>query len=126
VDFAMIFVVAIIAVILGRVTVAFSLLGDLVVIAAGIWFAVQVGQTGQSPGMRVVGLRCIGSQTGQPIGGGLGVVRAIAHFIDSIICYVGWLFPLWDSQRQTLADKVMNTVVVVVPKQNFSLAPPKA
>jgi len=84
-----------------------------------------VGQTGQSPGMRVMGLKCIGTRTGQPIGGGLGFVRAIAHFVDSIICYVGWLFPLWDAQRQTLADKIMNTIVVVVPKQGLSLTPPK-
>jgi hypothetical protein len=44
--------------------------------------------------------------------------------VDSIICYVGYLFPLWDQQRQTLADKIMSTVVVVVPKQAFSLTPP--
>ena len=31
---------------------------------------------------------------------------------DSIICYIGWLFPLWDSKRQTLADKIMKTVVI--------------
>jgi uncharacterized RDD family membrane protein YckC len=98
----------------------------LVAIVIGIWFSVQVGQTGQSPGMRVIGLKCISTQTGQPIGGGLGFVRSLAHIVDSLICYVGWLFPLWDSQRQTLADKIMKTVVVVVPTQRFSLTPPKS
>jgi uncharacterized RDD family membrane protein YckC len=126
VDFLLFVPLIIVGIILGEVSVALRLLVDLVALALGIWLAVQVGETGQSPGMRLIGLRCIGLQTGQPIGGGLGFVRSIAHFVDSIICYIGWLFPLWDSQRQTLADKIMKTVVVVVPKQGFSLTPPKA
>ncbi|WUN50496.1 RDD family protein [Streptomyces sp. NBC_00306] len=35
---------------------------------------------------------------------------------DSIACYLGWLWPLWDAKKQTFADKVCNTVVVKVPK----------
>ncbi|WP_197695985.1 RDD family protein, partial [Mycobacterium sp. E1715] len=48
--------------------------------------------------------------TGQPIGFGMSVVRSLAHFVDAIICFIGFLFPLWDSKRQTLADKIMTTV----------------
>jgi uncharacterized RDD family membrane protein YckC len=101
----------------------FTILGDLAVIGGSIYLAVLVGQYGQSPGMRVIGLKCVSQTTGQPIGPGLGIVRALAHIVDSIICDVGYLFPLWDQQRQTLADKIMSTVVVVVPKQPFSLTP---
>ena len=86
--------------------------------------AVQVGQSGQSPGMRTIGLKCIGQTTGQPIGAGLGIVRALAHLVDSIICYVGWLFPLWDKSRQTLGDKIMSTVVIRVPPRSSALMPP--
>jgi uncharacterized RDD family membrane protein YckC len=42
--------------------------------------------------------------------------------VDGIICYIGWLFPLWDAKKQTLADKIMGTVVVTAPKQGFSIA----
>jgi uncharacterized RDD family membrane protein YckC len=125
IDAVPIIIVVVISVVLGSASVALELLVRLVAIAIGVYFAVQVGQTGQSPGMRVVGLKCIGTQTGQPIGGALGFVRSLAHIIDSLICYVGWLFPLWDAQRQTLADKIMKTVVVVVPTQGFSFTPPK-
>jgi uncharacterized RDD family membrane protein YckC len=125
IDFALLIILGIIGAVLGRSSVALQLVIDLIIFAASVYLAVQVGQTGQSPGMRVAGIKCIGAQTGQPIGGALGFVRSIAHFLDSIICYIGWLFPLWDRQHQTLADKIMNTVVVVVPKQGFSLSPPK-
>jgi uncharacterized RDD family membrane protein YckC len=120
----MIFVIFVVAAFIREASLALGYLVELVGIAFGIYLSVQVGQTGQSPGMRVVGLKCIGMQSGQPIGGGLGFVRSLAHILDSLICYIGWLFPLWDSQRQTLGDKIMNTVVVVVPKQGFSLTAP--
>jgi uncharacterized RDD family membrane protein YckC len=94
---------------------------SLINLAAFIFFAVQVGQTGQTPGMRMLGLKCVKKDTGQPIGAGMAIVRALAHIIDTAICFIGWLFPLWDAQRQTIADKVVGTVVIVVPKQGFSI-----
>lgn len=95
----------------------------LVVAAYGIWLAIQFGQVGSTPGMRVIGLRGISEKTGQPIGGGMGFLRSIAHIVDSLICYIGWLFPLWDSKKQTIADKLVGTVVVTAPKQKWSLTP---
>jgi len=124
IDVALALVILIPAFIIGLALHFIYDLGVLLDIALWVWLSVQVGQTGQSPGMRVVGIKCIGEATGTPIGPGLGVVRAIAHFVDGIICDIGWLFPLWDSKRQTLADKIMSTVVVVVPKMPFSLTPP--
>jgi uncharacterized RDD family membrane protein YckC len=96
---------------------------SLVDLALQIFLAIQLGQTGSTPGMRVTGVRCVSANTGQPIGAGMGVVRWICHLVDSLICLIGWLFPLWDRQRQTLADKIVGTVVVTVPKQGLSLTP---
>jgi len=39
-------------------------------------------------------------------------VRDLAHILDAIPCYVGFLFPIWDARRQTFAAKVMSTVVL--------------
>ncbi len=38
--------------------------------------------------------------------------RDICHILDSLACYIGWLFPLWDAKRQTFADKIISTVVI--------------
>ena len=70
------------------------------------------GTTGQSIGKRAVGIRLISAKTGQPIGPLMAFVRDIAHLVDAVICLIGYLFPLWDAQRQTLADKIVGTVVV--------------
>jgi uncharacterized RDD family membrane protein YckC len=74
------------------------------------WF--QAGKTGQSWGKKALGIRLVGEQTGEPIGAGMAFVRDIAHFVDGIICYIGFLFPLWDAKKQTLADKIVKTLVV--------------
>ncbi|MBV9796225.1 MAG: RDD family protein [Actinobacteria bacterium] len=84
------------------------------------WY--RAGTTGQSLGKSATNVRLISEQTGAPIGGGMAFVRDLAHFVDAVICYVGFLFPLWDAKRQTLADKIMNTVVVpndAVPPQGY-------
>ncbi len=74
------------------------------------WY--QAGTTGQSLGKKVLNLRLVSEQTGEPIGPLMAFVRDICHIVDAIICYIGFLFPLWDSKRQTLADKIVKTVVV--------------
>jgi hypothetical protein len=28
-------------------------------------------------------------------------VRQLAHYVDSLLCYLGWLWPIWDAKRQT-------------------------
>ncbi|HEX5740193.1 MAG TPA: RDD family protein [Pilimelia sp.] len=70
------------------------------------------GRTGQSWGKSMLGIRLVGERTGQPIGAGTAFVRELAHFVDTLICYIGYLFPLWDAKRQTVADKVVKSVVV--------------
>jgi uncharacterized RDD family membrane protein YckC len=88
------------------------LLAALCVTGYNRWYL--AGKTGQSWGKKVLNLSLISETTGQPIGGGMAFLRDICHFVDSITCYIGWLFPLWDAKRQTLADKIMKTVVVPV------------
>lgn len=104
-----------------------ALLGILYGVVMAIWFSVQVGQYGASPGMRMVGLRCVHKSTGQPVGGGMGFLRGLLHGVAWAICgilfIVDMLWPLWDSLRQTLADKIVKTVVIRVPSEPFSFLP---
>jgi uncharacterized RDD family membrane protein YckC len=74
---------------------------------------IRQGRTGYSFGKAAVGIRLLKESTGQPMGAGLCFVRQLAHYVDSLVCYLGWLWPLWDAKKQTLADKIMGTVVVV-------------
>lgn len=90
----------------------FMLVGFALSIAGGLWICYQEGTTGQSIGKRQMGIRLISAQTGQPIGFGMAFVRKLAHIADSFLCYIGFLWPLWDDRKQTFADKICNTIVV--------------
>ena len=101
--------------VIGRATGSTAIYFLFILVGIGVtaynrWF--QAGRTGQSWGKRALGISLVGEATGQPIGPGMAFVRDICHFVDSIICFIGYLFPLWDARRQTLADKIMRTVVV--------------
>ncbi|MBX6769791.1 MAG: RDD family protein, partial [Actinomadura rubrobrunea] len=93
--------------------VLFFLLAWLVFLAGALWLAYQEGTTGQTIGKRQMGIKVISAQTGQPVGFGWGVLRRLCHHtIDGAICYLGFLWPLWDDKRQTFGDKICNTYVV--------------
>ncbi|MFF5832431.1 RDD family protein [Streptomyces bacillaris] len=89
-----------------------ALLGVLLMIGLVIWQLYQEGTTGQTIGKKAVGIRLLREADGRPLGFGMAFVRRLAHFLDSIACYIGWLWPLWDEKKQTFADKVCSSVVV--------------
>lgn len=87
----------------------------LLTVAYLIWnLAYRQGASGSSIGKGLMKFKVISEKTGKPIGFVMSVVRQLAHVADAMFCYVGFLFPLWDSKRQTLADKMVSTVCVPV------------
>ncbi|MFG2527214.1 RDD family protein [Streptomyces sp. NPDC048516] len=84
----------------------------LAAMAGGIFMLIQEGNKGQTLGKKAMNIRLVREDTGQPLGFGMAFVRRLAHFLDSIACYVGWLWPLWDDKAQTFADKAVGSVVV--------------
>lgn len=78
------------------------------------------GVTGQSPGKAIMGTRLVGER-GDVVGSGTGIGRKFVHILD-FICFLGFLLPLVDAKRQTIADKVVSTYVVSgAEKKQFSI-----
>jgi len=84
---------------------------SLVSLAYWIYNRWHLGGQGQSIGKRLMGVHLIKEETAQPIGMGLAFGRDICHIVDTVICYIGYLWPLWNQKRQTLADKIVGTLV---------------
>ena len=88
-------------------------LTSLVALAYVIWnLGYRQGTTGSSIGKGIMKFKVVSEKTGQPIGFGMSIVRQLAHIVEDATSsrYIGYLFPLWDQKRQTLADKIMTTV----------------
>jgi uncharacterized RDD family membrane protein YckC len=111
IDYIGLFIVAVLVYFVSRI------LGDLVWLVAIVWAiynSILGGQTGQSYGKKIVGTKVVSAANGQPIGGGMGFVRYLLHIVDALPCYLGYLWPLWDSKRQTFSDKIIGTYVIRV------------
>jgi uncharacterized RDD family membrane protein YckC len=90
-----------------------ALIFYLIGIGLAIWnVIIRQGNTGQTVGKQVLGLKLVDANTGQPLGPGKTFLRQLTHILDSAACYIGYLWPLWDEKRQTFADKINNTYVI--------------
>jgi uncharacterized RDD family membrane protein YckC len=87
----------------------------LSVLVPPVYFVACWASTGRTVGYKALGLQLVRSDGSQP-----GVGSAIARFLATCICFFFFIFPsilsalwmLWDSKKQTWADKIGDTVVV--------------
>jgi uncharacterized RDD family membrane protein YckC len=85
----------------------------LLVVVYPLWnYGYRQGRTGQSIGKSLMKFKVVSEKNWQPIGFWRSVLRQLAHNIDVVVCYAGYLLPLVDGKRQTIADKLMRTVCV--------------
>jgi uncharacterized RDD family membrane protein YckC len=68
--------------------------------------------SGQTVGKKLLGIRVIDFATGGPIGYGRAFLRWLGRILSSIPLYLGYLWMLWDKEKQTWHDKIANCVVV--------------
>jgi uncharacterized RDD family membrane protein YckC len=87
-------------------------LGILIALAYYAWL--EGTTSGQTIGKRIVGIRVIDFQTGGPIGHGRAAVRYVASILSAIAILIGYLWMLWDPEKQTWHDKLSGSVVVPV------------
>lgn len=125
IDYLPIFLLGLIGFRSTTLTTLLSLIG----IAYWLYMGHLDGTTGQTPGKAIQGIRVVNVQ-GDLIGSGNGMARKVLHLIDGLICGLGWLLPIVDAKRQTIADKIMSTYVVTgQEKRSFAVElwmPPKA
>jgi len=68
--------------------------------------------SGQTVGKRALGIRVIDFSAGDAIGFGRAALRTLGRFVSQFICYLGYLWMLWDREKQTWHDKIATSVVV--------------
>jgi uncharacterized RDD family membrane protein YckC len=76
------------------------------------YFTYFHGTTGQTPGDAALSIRVVGKDDGAPIGYGRAFVRCLVSIVSYLVFLLGYLWMLWDSEKQTWHDKAANSVVV--------------
>lgn len=78
-----------------------------------LWnFGLRQGRSGASIGKSLLGIRLVDATTRAPIGFWRSVIRQLTHVLDVLTLGLGFLWPLWDRENQTFADKLMSTLSV--------------
>lgn len=85
-------------------------LGFIVGISYYTYF--EGGLRGQTLGKRVLGIRVVDFDTGGSIGYGRAAIRYVTSIVSALIIYIGYLWMLWDREKQCWHDKTANSVVV--------------
>jgi uncharacterized RDD family membrane protein YckC len=82
----------------------------------GFWvynYVIRQGRTGQTIGKSAVNIRVVDAVTGHPIGPGRALGRSLfAAVVSGNVCLLGYLWMLWDENKQTWHDKIVSCVVV--------------
>jgi uncharacterized RDD family membrane protein YckC len=88
--------------------------GAMVIIAviSVAYFAAFEGTSGQTIGKRAMGIRVVDADTGDPIGVSRAIGRWFGRIVSTVVVYLGYLWMLWDGNKQTWHDKMVSTVVV--------------
>jgi uncharacterized RDD family membrane protein YckC len=80
-------------------------------VVVGAWFVVFWTTAGQTPGMRLLGLRVVGPDGGPP-GVGRALVRLAGLAAAIVPAFAGFLPVLVDDRRRALQDFAAHTVVL--------------
>lgn len=70
------------------------------------------GVKGQSIAKGWLGITVVGKDDGRPQGGGMGIVRYILATVLGQLCFLNYLWPLWDAEHRTWHDMVVGSYVV--------------
>jgi uncharacterized RDD family membrane protein YckC len=88
----------------------YQLLSTLISLAYFTYF--EGGPTGQTIGKKALGIRVYDFRQGGAIGYGRGFLRQIGKYLSAIPLGLGYLWMLWDKEKQCWQDKIAGTVVV--------------
>jgi uncharacterized RDD family membrane protein YckC len=80
-------------------------------LAVGLYFTVFWSTTGQTPGMRLMGLRVV-APDGEPPHFFRSIVRLVGLGLAIIPLFAGFLPVLFDGRRRALQDYLARTVVI--------------
>jgi len=99
-------------------------IGDLLslIVSASYFTYFEGGPKGAGFGKQAMGIRVIDAQTGQPIGHPRAFVRWISAILSALIIFIGYLWMLWDREKQCWHDKLAGDVVV--PTADYPVTAP--
>jgi len=94
--------------------IAAPVVGLIIGLAVSIGYAVYFisSPSGQTLGMKVLNIRAVDAVTNGQVAPGKAFLRWLVSIASGVVCFLGYLWMLWDPEKQTWQDKVAGTYVV--------------
>jgi uncharacterized RDD family membrane protein YckC len=83
-----------------------------ILLSTGYFVYGEGGRRGQTLGKHAFSIRVVDLDSATPIGYGRAFIRFLGHFVSGFVFYLGYLWMLWDPERQCWHDKFAHDVVV--------------
>lgn len=77
-----------------------------------LYFPYYWSHGGQTPGMRMMGIRVVRDRDGGPVTGGQAILRLIGYYVSGTVFWLGFIWVLIDKRRRGWHDLIAGTVVV--------------
>jgi uncharacterized RDD family membrane protein YckC len=90
-------------------------------VAIAYFVILHGGPRGQTVGKRALGIRVIDAGAPGPIGYGRAFVRYLVEIVSAVVILLGYLWMLWDREKQTWHDKAARSLVV--PESAYPVRP---
>ena len=83
-----------------------------VIVVPLLYFPYYWSRSGQTPGMKMMGIRVVRDRDGGPVTGGQAVLRLIGYWVSGFVFYLGYIWIFIDKRKRGWHDLIAGTVVV--------------
>ena len=83
-----------------------------VIVIPLIYFPYYWSNSGQTPGMTMMGIRVVRDRDGGPVTSGQAVLRLLGYWVSGAVFYIGYIWIFIDKRKRGWHDLIAGTVVV--------------
>jgi len=73
-------------------------------------------KTGQTPGMKMMGIKVVRDRDGGPVTWGAALLRLLGYYVSGAVFYIGYIWIFIDKRKRGWHDLIAGTIVVEAPK----------
>ncbi len=77
-----------------------------------VYFPYYWARTGQTPGMKMMGIKVVRDRDGGPVTGGQAILRLIGYWISGFVFYLGFAWIFIDKRKRGWHDLIAGSVVI--------------
>jgi uncharacterized RDD family membrane protein YckC len=84
-----------------------------------VYFPYFWQKSGQTPGMKMMGIKVVRDRDGGPVTWGSAILRYIGYWINQVVFYIGFIWVFVDKRQRGWHDLIAGTCVIKAPIEEY-------